>query len=240
MSAPVRRHAGVRRWLPRLTVAVALAVLTGSIAAALQVRRVVVEGATGPIVEQVHAVLAAALGSPTLVMRAEELRAAVLNQVAWVAEAAVSVSLDGVVRCAVTLRRPIAVLADGPQPLLVDDGGRVLGEPVASTPIPPLELIGFGAHPEERAALLAALPALQASWGGTVRRVQRLGPRDVAIFFDGAALHVVADPSRPEGLAAGRTVLAAWQRFSPAAVRRLDVRVPGRVALLPASAESGT
>lgn len=240
MSAPIRRRAGVRRWLPRLTLAAALAVLTGSIAAALQVRRVVVEGASGPVVEQVHAVLATALGSPTIAVRAEELRAAVLQKVAWVAEAAVSVSLDGEVRCALTLRRPVAVLADGPQLLLVDDSGRVLGEPFAGFPVPGLELVGFAAQPKERAALLAALPALQASWGGKARRVQRLGPRDVAISFDGNALPVVADPSHPEGLAAGRAVLTAWQRSSPAAVRRLDVRVPGRVALLPAPAESGT
>ncbi len=239
MSAPVRRRSRLLPLVPRLALAAAAVVLTGSIAAALQVRRVVVEGAAGPILDQVKVVLNTAVGSPTIAVRAEELRAAVLHQVAWVADAAVSVSLDGVVHCAVTLRRPVAVLADGARPVLVDDGGRVLGEPIAGVPVPALKLLAFAPHPEERAALLAALPALQASWGGEVQSVERLGPRDVALSFAGTALRVVADPSRPADLAAGRTVLAAWARRSPAAVSRLDVRVPGRVAVLPAPTEGG-
>lgn len=239
MSAPIRRRSRLRRSAPRLALAAAAVVLTGSIAAALQVRRVVVEGVAGPVLDQVRAVLAAAVGSPTIVVRAEELRAAVLHQVAWVADAAVSVSLDGVVRCAVTLRQPVAVLRDGPQPILVDESGRILGTAIAGTPTPALELVDFAPHPEERAALLAALPTLQATWGGEARRVERLGPRDVAIEFSEAPLRVVADPSRPEGLAAGRAVLAAWERQSLPPVVSVDVRVPGRVALLPAQVEGG-
>ncbi len=240
MSAPIRRRSRLRRLAPRLGLAAAAVVLTGSIAAALQVRRVVVEGASGAVLERVQEVLAAAVGSPTLVVRAEELRATVLHEVAWVADAAVSVSLDGVVHCAVTLRRPVAVLADGTPPVLIDDEGRVLGEAVGGLPLPSLQLLAFAAHPEERAALLAALPAIEAAWGGPVRSVERLGPRDVAITFADTSFSVVADPSHPAGLAAGRVVLAAWQRHSLGTVRRLDVRMPGRVFVQPAPAEGGT
>lgn len=239
MSGPIRRRSRLRFLAPRLALATAAVVLTGSIAAALQVRRVMVEGVGGPVLQQVEAVLAAAVGSPTLVVRAEELRAAVLHQVSWVADAAVTVSLDGVVHCAATLRQPVAVLTGGAQPLLVDDSGRILGEPMAGAPSPSLELVAYAPHPEERAALLAALPSLQATWGGQVRRAERLGPRDVALQFADSPLLVLADPSRPLGLAAGRAVLTAWERHSLPAASRLDVRVPGRVALLPAPVEGG-
>jgi len=239
MSAPIRRRSWLRRWSAYLALAGAAAALTASIAAALQVRRVVVEGAAGAVLHQVEEILTATVGSPTLGVRAEELRAAVLREVAWVADAAVSVSLDGVVHCAVTLRRPVAVLADGQRPLIIDDGGRILGEPLPGVPLPALELVAFAAYPDERAAVLAALPALEAAWGDRVRSVKRLGPRDVAISFAATPLTVVADPSRPAGLADGRAVLAAWERSSPAPVRRLDVRVPGRVAVLPAPVEGG-
>lgn len=239
MSAPIRRRSALRRWAAYVALAGAAAALTASIAAALQVRRVVVEGAAGAVLDQVQEVLAAAVGSPTLGVRAEELRAAVLQQVAWVEDAAVSVSLDGVVHCTVTLRQPAAVLADGTRPLLIDGTGRILGEPLPGVPLPTLQLVAYGAYPEERAALLAALPAIEAAWGGPVRSVERLGPRDVAISFVGTSLQVVADPSRPADLAAGRAVLAAWERHFPAAVGRLDVRVPGRVAVQAALGEGG-
>ncbi len=239
MSGLIRRRPRWHSLIPRLTLAVGAVALTGSIAAALQVRRVHVEGVGAPIRTQVEEVLAAAVGSSTLTVRAEELRAAVLHQVPWVADAAVSVSLDGVVHCAVTLRRPMALLVDGARSLLVDDSGRVLGEPQGEAFLPRLELIGFAAHPEERATLLAALPALETAWGGEVRRVERLGPRDVALqFVEGPPL-VIADPSHPERLKEGRTVLTAWTRRFPTAVQRLDVRTPGRVAVAPAT-DGGT
>ncbi|MEP0775728.1 MAG: hypothetical protein HRF46_15380 [Acidobacteriota bacterium] len=235
MSGLIRRRPRWHSLIPRLALVVGAVVLTGSIAAALQVRRVHVEGVGAPIRTRVEEVLAAAVGSPTLTVRAEELRAAVLHQVPWVADAAVSVSLDGVVHCAVTLRRPMALLVDGARFLLVDDSGRILGEAQGESPLPSLELIGFAAHPEERATLLAALPALETAWGGEVRRVERLGPRDVALqFVDGPAV-VIADPSHPARLADGRAVLTAWTQRFPTAVQRLDVRAPGRVAVAPAT-----
>lgn len=238
MSGLIRRRSRWRLLIPRLALAAGAAVLTGSIAAALQVRRVLVEGVSGPVRAQVEEVLAAAVGSPTLTVRAEELRAAVLHHVSWLADAAVSVSLDGVVHCVATLRRPVAVLADSARPLLVDDSGRILGEPQGEAPLPHLELIAFGPHPEERATLLAALPALEAAWGGSLRRVERLGPRDVALEFNDGPPVVIADPSHPASLTAGRDVLKAWATRFSATVERLDVRTPGRVALLPGPQES--
>lgn len=235
MSGLIRRRPRWHSLIPRLALAVGAVVLTGSIAAALQVRRVHVEGVGPPIRSQVEEVLATAVGSPTLTVRAEELRAAVLHQVPWVADAAVSVSLDGVVHCSLTLRRPMAVLVDGARSLLVDESGRILGEPQGQTPLPPLELIGFAVHPEERATLLAALPALQAAWGGEVQRVERLGPRDVALQFVEGPPVVIADPSHPARLKDGRAVLMAWAQRFPTTVQRLDVRTPGRVAVAPAA-----
>jgi len=239
VSGPVRRRRRLRLFLPQLALSAFLVGLTGSMAVALQVRRVVVEGVEGAVRTQVEAVLAAAVGSPTLTVRAEELRAAVLSQVSWVAEAAVTVSLDGVVYCAVTLHRPVAVLADGAPPQLVDANGRILGEPQPGGSLPPLELVGFTAYPAERAALLAALPALQAAWGDEVRRVRRLTFRDVALTFVGSELEVLVDPSHPAALAEGKAVQAAWERHGLPSMARLDVRVPGRAAVLLAREEGG-
>lgn len=231
MSAPIRRRSRLRLLAPRLVLAAAALALTGSLALALHVRRVTVEGVEGAVRAQVEEVLTAAVGSPTLAVRAEDLRAAVLQQVSWVAEAAVSVSLDGVVRCSVVRREPVAVLTDSTPPVLVDATGRALGEPLPGLPTPALELVAFGAHPEERATLLAALPSLQAAWGAPARRVERLGPRDVALQFDDGPLQVLADPSRPEGLTEGLQVLTAWKRQALPPVESLDVRMPERVVV---------
>lgn len=239
MSGPIRRRSRLRLLLPQFAVLGCLAAVTASVAVALQVRRVVVEGGEEAVRAQVEAVLAAAVGSPTLTVRADELRAAVLRQVSWVAEAAVSVSLDGVVHCAVTLRQPAAVVRDNDQIQLVDASGCLLGPPIPGISLPELELIGFAGYPEERVALLEVVPALERAWGAKVRRVKRLAVSDVALTFAGSELEVIADPTRPGALAEGRAVLAAWERHSLPAVARLDVRVPGRVAVRPASAEGG-
>jgi hypothetical protein len=226
----VRRRPWWRIALRALPLAVAVG-LAGTLAAALQVREVRVSGTTRFPAREVERVLGAALGTPAVAARPEALRALV-RELPWVEDAHVRVSLDGVVTCAVSERVPVAVAVDGSARQLVDAAGNLLG-PAAGTHAA-LEIDAFGPHPGERADLLARIPDLERAWGGRLARAVRVGPRDVELGFEGAPCAVVADPAAPNSVATARRVLTAWTASHDAAPRRLDVRVPGRVAVLPA------
>ncbi len=230
MSGPVRHRRPWRRVVTRVLQAGAVLAVTAALAAALQVREVRVSGTRRFPARDVEAVLRAALGSPTVATRAGALRSSVLA-VPWVADASVQVSLDGVVTCSVTEREPAAVLQDAGVRRLVDREGRILGPAPDGGSL--LELDGFTPFPEESAVLLAAVPALERTWGARLERVERVGPSDVALHFAGTDLPVLAAPTKPAGLAAARRVLTAWTATRPAPVR-LDARVSGLVAVLPA------
>ncbi len=232
MSGPVRHRRPLwRRLVTRaIQAAVALAV-TAALASTLQVREVRVSGTRRFPAREIETVLRAALGSPTVATRAGALRARVLA-VPWVADASVQVSLDGVVSCAVIEREPAAVAVDAGVLRLVDAEGRILAPAADGGSL--LELDGFAPFPEERADLLAAVPALERTWGARLERVERIGLNDVALHFAGTAMPVLADPARPAGVDAARRVLAAWTATRPAPAR-LDARVSGLVAVLPAA-----
>jgi hypothetical protein len=115
----------------------------------------------------------------------------------------------------------------------VDAEGTLLAPAAGATPS--LELSGFGAHPYERASALAAIPGFEAAWGGRVTRVTRLASRDVILEFEGGACPVAVDPAASIGLVTARAVLRAWLAEHETAPLRLDARVPGRVAVLPAA-----
>ncbi len=232
MSAPVRHRRPFRRVLRRLAIPAAALALTATLAVALQVRQVRVEGARRFPARDVEVALRPALGSPTIAARAGALRAAV-RAVPWVADASVRVSLDGVVTCSVEERVPVAVALDAGERRLVDGDGRILGNAAAGAAL--LELDGFAPYPEERRACLARVAAIEREWGGALERVERVGPHDVALHFRGVAPAVLADPERPEALEAAHRVLAAWTAGRPVPLR-LDARVAGRVAVLPAPA----
>jgi POTRA domain, FtsQ-type len=221
----------LRRLATRGLVVLAAIALTGTLAAALQVRRVRVTGTHRFPARAIEAVLQTALGTPTFAARAGGLRARVCA-VPWVADATVRISLDGVVSCTVVERTPVAVAVDGTSRALLDAEGHVLApaDPGAAL----LELDGFAAHPEERAAVLGAVPSLERAWNGTLRRIGRLGPRGVALDFVGNPFPVLADPTDAPGLAAARQVLQAWLAAGQPAPLRLDARVRGRIALAPA------
>jgi len=201
-------------------------------AVALQVRQVRVVGTHRFPALQVETALRTALGTPTIAARADELRA-IVRRIPWVADASVRVSLDGVLTCRVSERTPVAMARDGVTATLVDAEGQVLGpcDPGAVL----LEIDGFASVPEERAAALANVPALERSWGGRLERIERIGPRDVALHFAATASTLIVDPANPATLADARRVLAAWMTANKLAPRRLDVRVAGRAAVLPAS-----
>ncbi len=226
----VRRRRWWRLALRALPLAVAVG-LTGTLAAALQVREIRVSGTHRFSAREVERVLGAALGTPAVAARPEALRALV-RALPWVEDAHVKISLDGVVVCAVSERVPVAVAVDGPVRQLADAAGNLLG-PASGAPAA-LEIDGFGPHPGERADLLARIPELERAWGGRLARAARVGPRDVELGFEDAPCTVVADPGEPDGVTAARRVLAAWIASRDVAPRRLDVRVPGRVAVLPA------
>jgi len=207
--------------------------LTATLAAALQVREVRVTGTHRFPAREVEAVLQRALGTPTVAARASDLRASVRG-LPWVEDATVRVSLDGVVSCAVVERTPVAVAVDHGPPRLLDRDGRLLAP--AETPTSLLELDGFAAYPEERAAVLASVQALQRCWDGRLERVERLGPHDVSLRFADTPFPVLADPGDPQLLTDARKVLTAWMRAHNPAPLRMDARIAGRVAVLPAPA----
>ncbi|HVN42579.1 MAG TPA: FtsQ-type POTRA domain-containing protein [Steroidobacteraceae bacterium] len=232
MSGLVRhRHPG-RRALRIAAPILVLLGLSGTLAVALQVREVKVTGVVRFSAREVETVLRSALGTPTIVTRAERLRTAVLA-IPWVAEATVKVSLDGVVSCTVSERQPAAFTRDGGELQLIDGQGNVLGPYGADLGL--LRLDGFAPFPDERTHALAGLRPCELAWGGRVERIERLGPHDVALHFAGGGPSVLADPASPAALAIGREVLAAWPTTRLGAARQIDVRVPGRVAVLPAA-----
>jgi hypothetical protein len=224
------RHA-LRRILRYCVMAVVLGALTGTLALAVQVRRVRVGGASTFPSREVEQALASTVGERVLATSAEKLRERAM-QVPWVADAVVRLSLDGTVSCQVTERRPVAVAVDGSRRQLVDREGNLLGDHELEAPL--LELRGFAPYPAERAAALAAVPGLERFWGGRLVAMERLGARDVALEFADTPFHVVADPAQADLLATARAVAAAWTEKTQAAPQRVDARVPGRVALLPA------
>jgi cell division septal protein FtsQ len=231
MSGMVRHR---RRWPRILRVGLLLvlgAVLTTTLGMAFQVRQVRVEGTRRFALAEVEAALQPALGSPSLTLRATDLRDAVLA-VPWVEEASVRVSLDGIVHCMVREREPVAVAIDGSAVNLVDRTGHLMGPPRGD--LPELELADFAPFPEERAALLAALPGLEEAAAARVQRAVRMGFCNVALTFHRIPCPILVDPTRPDQLRLARRVLEAWQRDTHAAPLRLDARVDGRVAVLPA------
>ncbi len=231
MSGQVRHHRPIRKLVGRTLPLAALLALIATFALTLQVRQVRVSGTRRFPARDVENVLRTALGSPTITTRAGTLRARV-RAVPWVDDATVRVSLDGVVTCAVVERVPVAVAVDAGVRRLVDREGRLLTtvESVSSL----LLLTGFAPFPEERETLLAVVPALEQAWGGKLEHAERVGPHDVALHFADGSPTVLADPDQPEELAGARRVLAAWTARQTVPLR-LDARVPGRVAVLPAS-----
>jgi cell division septal protein FtsQ len=212
---------------------VVVAALTGTLALAMQVRRVLVTGTSLFPGREVEEALASALGERVIAISAEELRERTLA-VPWVAEAMIRLSLDGTVSCQVTERAPMAVELDGGARQLVDAAGRLLGDHEAGGQL--LELRGFAPYPAERGKVLAAASQLERFWGGRLVSIERLGARDVALGFADTPFVVLADPAEASLLATARAVTAAWTVRAQVPPQRVDARVPGRVALLPAPA----
>ncbi|HVN75383.1 MAG TPA: FtsQ-type POTRA domain-containing protein [Thermoanaerobaculaceae bacterium] len=214
----------------RVVPPLAAVALTTTLAAALQVRQLRVSGTHRFPASDIESALRPALGGPAIAARASTLRATV-RAIPWVADASVRISLDGVVSCTVVERVPVAVALDAGVRRLVDGEGRLLAPAQANSSL--LVIDGFAPYTEERGAVLAAVPALERAWGGKLERADRVGPHDVALHFAGTAPVILADPDLPGALAEARRVLAAWTARHPAPLR-LDARIAGRVAVLPA------
>lgn len=237
MSGMVRHRRPWRRVVRVGLMLVVAAALTTTLGLAFQVRQVHVDGTRRFDPAEVEAALQPALGSTSLTLRATDLRSAVL-EVPWVEEASVRVSLDGVVHCVIREREPVAVAIDGSAVSLVDRTGHLMGSPRGS--LPELEIVDFAPFPEERANLLVALPAIEEAAAARVRRAARMGFCNVALTFDQVPCPILVDPTRPDQLRLARRVLEAWQRDTHAAPLRLDARVGGRVAVLPAPTPTET
>ena len=230
MSGPVRHRRPFRKLVGRAVLPAVGLALTATLAAALQVREVRVSGSHRFPARDVEGVLRSALGTPTIAARAGALRAKV-RAIPWVADAAVRVSLDGVVTCSIVERVPVAIAVDGGVRRLVDGAGHLLTTVDSGSSL--LQLNGFAPYPEERETLLAAVAALERAWGGKLEWADRIGPHDVGLHFANVSPIVLADPERPEDLVGARHVLAAWIARQPVPLR-LDARIGGRVAVLPA------
>lgn len=231
MSGIVRQRRLARRLATRALPVLVVLALTATLAAALQVREVHVTGNHRFPAREVELVLRSALGTPTVAARASALRASV-RALPWVADANVRVSLDGLVTCAVVERKPVAIALDGGQRQLLDTEGRLLGPVEAGAGL--LEVEGFAAYPEERAAVLAAAAPLERGWNDRLQRIERVGSHDVALRFAGTPFPVLADPNDPSALSVARSALDAWLASGRPAPVQIDARVPGRVAVLPA------
>ena len=231
MSGIVRHRRLWRRLATRALPVLTVLALTATLAVALQVREVHVVGIHRFPAREVETVLRSALGTPTVAARASELRSRV-RALAWVADATVRVSLDGVVTCAVVERVPVAVAVDQGVPRLLDREGHLLAPAAPGTNL--LELDGFGAYPEERASVLAAATQLERCWNDSLRRIDRLASHDVVLSFASTPFPVLADPDNPQALVGARRVLDSWLASRLPTPLRVDARVPGRVAVLPA------
>jgi hypothetical protein len=237
LSGIVRHRRSWRRLATHALPVLGVLALTATLAAALQVREVRITGVHRFPARDVEVVLRSALGTPMIAARPSELRASV-RALPWVADATVHVSLDGVVSCAVIERTPVAVAVDNGTRRYLDAGGHVLA-PADPGPSP-LELDGFATHPSERASVLAAASRLERCWNDRLTRVDRQGPHDVALHFAGTPFPILADPGDPDSLVAARRVLDAWIAARLPLPLRMDARVGGRVALLPAISAEGT
>lgn len=231
MSGFVRQRRRWRRLAVRLTLVAAFVALTATLATGLQVRAIHVTGVSRIRAAEVEAALCFAVGTPTMALRADALREAA-RAVPWVDDAQVQISIDGVVSCDVVERRPVAIAVDGATRVMVDAEGRLLG--ALAGEVPRLDLCGFAADPEGRAAVLRAVPGAEKQWGASLVRAERMGPRDVLFVFSHTACGVLVDPTQQDGVALARRVLRAWTAETKAAPLRIDVRVPGRVAVQPA------
>jgi cell division septal protein FtsQ len=231
MSGIVSQRRLARRLATRALPVLIVLALTATLAAALQVREVHVTGNHRFPAREVESVLRSALGTPTVAARASALRASV-RALPWVAEANVRVSLDGLVSCSVVEREPVAIALDRGVRQLLDAEGRLLGPVDVATGL--LEVEGFAAYPEERAAVLAAAAQLERSWNDRLQRIERVGAHDVALRFAGTPFPVLADPEDPGALSTARSALDAWLASGRPAPLRIDARVRGRVAVLPA------
>jgi hypothetical protein len=220
-----------RRLAVRLAVVFACGALTATLAAALQAHAIRVSGTSRFSEAEVENALRFALGTPTVALRADTLRAAV-RAVPWVADAQVQISIDGVVSCEVVERQPFATAVDGADRVLLDADGRVLGAAGGERPGP--ELRGFAADSEGRAAVLHAAPGAERAWGARLVHADRVGPRDVLLVFADTECGALVDPSHPERLALARRVLTAWTAATGVAPLRVDMRVAGRAAVMPA------
>ena len=231
MSGYVRHHLRWRRLAVRLALVVVFVALTATLAAGLQVRAIRVAGTSRFRAAEVEAALCFAVGTPTMALRADTLREAA-RAIPWVADAQVQISIDGVVSCDVVERRPVAMAIDGPTRMMVDAEGRLLG--ALAGDVPGLDLCGFAADSEGRAAVLRAVPGAEKQWGASLVRAERMGPRDVLLVFADSACGTLVDPGQPDTVALARRVLLAWTAETKMAPQRIDVRVPGRVAVQPA------
>lgn len=227
-----------RRWTSRFWVKALVVPLVllgaGVLAQAWQVHRLEVVGVRRFDASAARQALEDALGKPPLLASASTLRERLLA-VPWVADAQVTVGLDGTIRCLVQERTPAAILTDHKPPQLVDAQGNILGPAAGELDLPMLS--GFAPYPEERERVLLVLPTLAATWGQKVVRCQRLGAREVAVWFAGEAMTVVLDPRHPESLVQARRVLSAWNSANLGPVSRLDLRVPGKVFVQPMVSE---
>ncbi len=231
MRVSLRRPRSWRRLAVKGAGALVACALFAGLAAGLQVRRVDVTGTRRFPAVQVERALESALGRPTVSVRAETLRDAVLA-LGWVADATVRIGFDGTVHCTVVERAPVAVAVDGARSMLLDADGRVLAAADGATVGP--ELHGFAAYPEQRRRVLRAMPTLERAWQAPVVEVDRLGPGDAAVRFANFDGIVVVDPARPDAVAEGRRVLQAWTRRQGLPPARIDVRARSWVMLRPA------
>jgi cell division protein FtsQ len=155
----------------------------------------------------------------------------------WVADAEVTSHWPRTVRVRVTERVPVAVAGEGPNAVLVDRSGQVLG-PAADADLPVVVTASVPAPGERLAeqsrgavAVVAALPPALAE---QVVTVERHTNSLVATLNDGIEVEL-GDRTRLQ--AKSDAVLALLEQAGRDTIATIDVSVPGTAALTRSEAE---
>lgn len=237
VDAATRAREHRRRRLLWLTLAVALALLSGYLATRsemLDVDRLEVNGAVHTSPDEIIAASGVPTGSPLLGLDLAGARERIAG-LPWVKDVYSTRSWDGVVRFTITERSPLAALATPSGWALVEENGRVLSVEQqlsgAAVPVVGLNIAqaapGDWLEPAQRGAVLVAAE-LYEPVSGAVRSIQ-VGPEGYVLDLHNSGRVLLGDAG--EMAAKVLAVHTFIERVNLHCMDTLDVRAPGNPVL---------
>ncbi len=154
-----------------------------------------------------------------------------LEALPWVEDATVTRSWPGTITISVRERTPVAVIGSGPDAVLVDHTGRVLGavgERGAALPSIGDDVPAGAQVPAYRQLLAATLAGLPADLRGEVARAFP-GPQGVTLVLRDDIRVLLGDPGRLTAKADSLAILL--DQADRATIERIDLTVPSAPAL---------